>query len=43
MRVPVFLYKKRLDEELGACNFESTEESYQHLVKCIQQATTEAA
>jgi len=42
MSVPVF-YKKRLDEKLGACNFESTEECYQHLVKCIHQAAKEAA
>jgi len=42
MRVPVFLYEKRLDEKLGACNFESTEECYQHLVKCIHQAAKEA-
>jgi hypothetical protein len=33
-----FLYKKRLDEKLGDSNFESTEECYQHLVKCIHQA-----
>jgi len=42
MRVPVFLYKKRLDEKLGACNFESTEECYHHLVNCIHQAAKEA-
>ena len=42
MKVLVFLYKKRLDEKLGACNFESTEECYQHLVKCIHQAAKEA-
>jgi len=37
-----FLYKKRLDEKLGEGTFESTEECYQHLVKCIHQATKEA-
>jgi hypothetical protein len=37
-----FLYKKRLDEKLGASNFESTEECYQHLVKCVHQAAKEA-
>jgi len=37
-----FLYKKRLDEELGEGNFESTEEFYQHLIKCIHQAVKEA-
>jgi len=30
-----------LDEKLGEGNFESTEECYQHLVKCIHQATKE--
>jgi hypothetical protein len=33
-----FLYKKGLDEKLGESNFETTEEGYQHLVKCIHQA-----
>jgi hypothetical protein len=42
MKVPVFLYKKRLDERLGESNFESAEECYQHLVKCIHQAANEA-
>jgi len=37
-----FLYKKRLDEKLGEDNFESTEECYQHLIKCIHQAAKEA-
>jgi hypothetical protein len=37
-----FLYKKRLDEKLGESNFESTEECYQHLVKCIYQAAKES-
>ena len=37
-----FLYKKRLDEKLGEGNFESTEDCYQHLVKCIHQAVKEA-
>ena len=36
-----FLYK-RLDGKLGESNFESTEECYQHLVKCIHQAAKEA-
>jgi hypothetical protein len=36
-----FLYKKRLDEKLGESNFESAEEFYQHLVKCIHQAANE--
>jgi hypothetical protein len=31
MKVPVFLYKKRLDEKLGESNFESTEDCYQQL------------
>jgi hypothetical protein len=38
MKVLVFLYKKRLDEKLGESNFESMEEFYQLLVKCIHQA-----
>jgi len=38
----IFLYKKRLDEKLGEGNFESTEECYQHLFKCIHQAAKEA-
>jgi hypothetical protein len=42
MKVPVSLYKKRLDERLGESNFESTEECYQHLVKCIHQAAKES-
>ena len=42
MKVQVFLYKKRLDEKLGESNFESTEECYQHLVKCIHEAAKEA-
>jgi len=42
MKVRVFLYKKRSDEKLGESNFESTEECYQHLVKCIHQAAKEA-
>jgi hypothetical protein len=42
MNVPVFLYKKRLDEKLGESNFESAEECYHHLVKCIHQAAKEA-
>ena len=42
MKVTVFLYKTRLDEKLGESNFESTEECYQHLVKCIHQAAKEA-
>jgi len=37
-----FLYKKRLDEKLGESHFESTEECYQHVVKCIHQAAKEA-
>jgi hypothetical protein len=37
-----FLCKKRLIEKLGEGNFESTEECYQHLVKCIHQAAKEA-
>ena len=37
-----FLYKKRLDEKLGESNSESTEECYQHFVKCIHQAAKEA-
>ena len=37
-----FLYKKRFDEKVGEGNFESTEECYQHLVKCIHQAAKEA-
>jgi len=37
-----FSYKKRLDEKLGEGNFESTEECYQHLVKCIHQGVKEA-
>ena len=37
-----FLYKKRLDEKLGEGKFESAEECYQHLVKCIHQAAKEA-
>jgi hypothetical protein len=37
-----FLYKKRVDEKLGESNFVSTEECYQHLVKCIHQAAKEA-
>ena len=37
-----FLCKKRLDEKLGVGNFESTEECYQHLIKCIHQAAKEA-
>ena len=41
-KVPVFLYKKSLDEKLGEGNFESTEECYQHLVKYIHQAAKEA-
>jgi hypothetical protein len=36
------LYKRRLDEKLGESNFESTEEFYQHIVKCIHQAAKEA-
>jgi hypothetical protein len=36
------LYKKRLDENLGKRSFESTEECYHHLVKCIHQAPKEA-
>jgi hypothetical protein len=36
-----FLYMKRLDEKLGEGNFESAEECYQHLVKCIHQAANE--
>jgi hypothetical protein len=36
-----FLYKRRLDEKLGESNFESTEELYQHMVKCIHQAAKE--
>jgi len=35
-----FLYK-RLDAKLGESNLESTEECYQHLVKCIHQAVYE--
>jgi len=31
-----------LDEKLGEGNFESTEECYQYLVKCIHQAAKEA-
>jgi hypothetical protein len=31
-----------LDEKLGENNFESTEECYQHLVKCIHQTVKEA-
>jgi len=42
MKAPVFLYRKRLDEKLGEGNFESTEECYRHLVKCIHQAAKEA-
>ena len=42
MKVLVFLYKKRLDEKLGESNLESTEEWYEHLVKCIYQAAKEA-
>ena len=38
-----FLYKKRLDEKLGESNFESTEECYQHFVKCIHQAVKETS
>ena len=38
----IFLYKKRLDEKFGECNFENTEECYQHLVKYIHQAAKEA-
>ena len=37
-----FLHKKRLDVKLGDSNFESTEECYQHIVKCIHQAAKEA-
>jgi hypothetical protein len=37
-----FLYKKRFNEKRGESNFESTEECYQHLVKCIHQAAKEA-
>jgi hypothetical protein len=37
-----FVYKKRPDEKFGEGNFESTEERYQHLVKCIHQAAKEA-
>jgi len=37
-----FLYKRRLDEKLGESNFESTEEFYQHIVKCIHQTAKEA-
>jgi hypothetical protein len=37
-----FLYKKRLHEKLGESNFESTEECFQRLVKCIHQAAKEA-
>jgi len=37
-----FLYKKRLDEKRGEGTFESTQECYQHLVKCIHQAAKEA-
>jgi molybdopterin-guanine dinucleotide biosynthesis protein A len=37
-----YLYKKRIDENLGEIIFESTEECYQHLVKCIHQAAKEA-
>ena len=37
-----FVYKNRLDEKIGESNFESTEECYQHLVKCIHQAAKEA-
>jgi len=37
-----FLYKKTVDEKLGESNFVSTEECYQHLVKCIHQAAKEA-
>jgi hypothetical protein len=42
MKVPVFLYKKKLDEKLGESNFESTEVCYKHLVECIHQAAKEA-
>ena len=42
MKLPVFLYKKRLNKKLGEGNFESTEECYHHLVKCIHQAAKEA-
>jgi len=42
MKLPVFLYKKRLDEKLGEGTFESTEECYQHLVKGLHQAGKEA-
>jgi hypothetical protein len=42
MKVLVFLYKKRLDEKLGESNLESTEECYQHNVKCIHQAAKKA-
>ena len=40
MKVPVSC--TRLDEKLGESNFESTEEGYQHVVKCIHQAEKEA-
>jgi hypothetical protein len=31
-----------LDEKLGESNFESTQEVYQHIAKCIHQAAKEA-
>ena len=37
-----FLCKKRLDEKLGEGTFESINECYEHLVKCIHQASEEA-
>ena len=37
-----FLCKEILDENLRESNFESTEECYQHIVKCIYQAAKEA-
>jgi len=37
-----FFYKKRLDEKLEEGNFESKEDCYQHLVKCIHQEAKEA-
>jgi len=37
-----FLCKKRLDMKLGEGTSESTEECYQHLIKCVHQAAKEA-
>ena len=37
-----FFYKMRLDEKLEEGNFESKEDCYQHLVKCIHQEAKEA-